>query len=254
LSRQNISFSGEFEIGSPELAGLVCYPRYTEEEYSRRTDELRALGIDRLILDLGGSVVNGIPICGKGCVGLVVKAKMGSGLVALKIRRTDADRKTMEKEASLHQVANRAGVGPRYIGHSENLFAMEFVPGQNIVQWINDASAGRFRKVARSVLEQCFLLDSAGIDHGELSRLGRHVIVAENDSPCIIDFESASLLRKTINVSSAAQSLFLFGTVASVAKKVLPEIDQQSAIAGIRKYKQLRSRESLDELLRILAI
>jgi putative serine/threonine protein kinase len=215
---------------------------------------MKSLGIDRLIVDVGSSVVNGIPICGKGCVGLVLKAKIGNDLIALKIRRTDADRGSMENEVRLHRLANSAGVGPRYIGHSENMFAMEFVPGQSVIRWIEGASATQFSNVARSVIEQCFLLDSAGIDHGELSRLGRHVIVTENGSPCIIDFESASLARKTINVSSAAQSLFLFGTVAAKAKKMLPKIDQDRAIAEIRKYKQLRTRESLDELMRILAI
>ena len=215
---------------------------------------MRSLGINRLIIDVGSSVVNGIPVCGKGCVGIVVKAKMGSDLIALKIRRTDADRGSMENEAKLHQLANSAGVGPRYIGHSENLFAMEFVPGQSIISWIEDTSVAQFRKVARSVIEQCFLLDKAGIDHGELSRLGRHVIITETCLPYLIDFESASLLRKRINVSSAAQSLFLFGTVAAKAKKFLPEIDLEEAIKGIRKYKQLRNREGLDELLQILAI
>jgi putative serine/threonine protein kinase len=199
-------------------------------------------------------VVNGIPICGKGCVGLVLKARIGDDLIELKIRRTDADRGSMENEVRLHRLANSAGVGPQYIGHSENMFAMEFVPGQSVIRWIEGASASQFCSVARSVIEQCFLLDRAGIDHGELSRLGRHVIVTENGSPHIIDFESASLVRKTINVSSAAQSLFLFGIVAAKAKKMLPKIDQDRAIAEIRKYKQLRTRESLDELMRILAI
>jgi putative serine/threonine protein kinase len=215
---------------------------------------MRSLGIDWLVVDGGESTVNGIPICGKGCVGLVVKARIAGDLAALKIRRTDADRKSMENEVALHKAANGAGVGPRYIGHSENLFAMEFVSGQSIIRWIQDASASRFRQVARSVIEQCFLLDKAGIDHGELSRLGRHVIVTENDSPYLIDFESASMLRKTANVSSAAQSLFLFGAVAAKAKRLLPKVDHAAAIAGIRNYKQVRTRESIDELMGILAI
>ena len=104
------------------------------------------------------------------------------------------------------------------------------------------------------MIEQCYLLDNAGIDHGELSRLGRHVIVTNRDSPYIIDFESASLTRKTINVSSAAQSLFLFGSVAAAAKKIMPETDKNRAIEAIRKYKQLRSRASLEELLQLFAI
>jgi hypothetical protein len=62
------------------------------------------------------------------------------------------------------------------------------------------------------------------------------------------------MLRKTANVSSAAQSLFLFGAVAAKAKRLLPKVDHAAAIAGIRNYKQVRTRESIDELMRILAI
>ncbi|MGH9428607.1 MAG: serine/threonine protein kinase, partial [Terriglobia bacterium] len=120
--------------------------------------------------------MNGISIAGKGWVGLVLKAKIGDRTCALKIRRIDADRKDMEAEAKIHGMANAAGVGPRLEGHTKNLIAMEFAEGPSIVQWIRDAPAGAARRVAESVLQQCYVLDTAGIDHGELSRLGRHVI------------------------------------------------------------------------------
>lgn len=254
LSRQNATFSGEYEPGALELARLICYPQFSEEEHRKRLKEIDSLGVGSLVLGDGGSTVNGISICGKGCVGLVFQARMAADSVALKIRRTDADRQSMDNEARLQQIANSTGVGPRYIGHSENLIAMEFISGQSIMEWIGNATTAQFRKVARSVLEQCFKLDKVGLDHGELSRLGRHVIVTDDDTPYIIDFESASLSRKTINVSSASQSLFLYGSIAAHSKRIRQEVDTEKAITAIRKYKQVRTRESFDELVTILAI
>jgi putative serine/threonine protein kinase len=253
LFQQNTSFSGEFELDSPELAGLITYPRFAIASYTQRIDEIKSLGVNSLILGDGNSTINGYSICGKGCVGLVFRARTRDGIVALKIRRTDADRASMEQESRLHRVANDAGVGPRYLGHTSNLISMEFIAGSSIVDWVRTATRVQFQKVARSVLEQCYLLDKAGLDHGELSRLGRHVIVSHQDSPCIVDFESASTGRRTTNVSSAAQSLFLYGSVAAQTRKVRPQIDTEKAILAIRNYKKERSMESFEKVTEILA-
>ena len=79
---------------------------------------------------------------------------------------------------------------------------MEFVTGQRIIDWVgnNKTTKSKKRTVVTAILEQCFSLDAVGLDHGELSRLARHVIVS--DRPSIIDFESASTTRKTCNVTA----------------------------------------------------
>lgn len=254
MSRQNTSFSGEFELDSPELAGLITYPRFAKAAYAQRIHEMKSLGVNSLILGDGNSTINGYSICGKGCVGLVFRARTPDGIVALKVLRTDADRPSMEQESRLHQVANGVGVGPQYLGHTSNMVAMEFIAGSSIIDWVRTTTREQFRKVARSVLEQCYMLDKAGLDHGELSRLGRHVIVSHQSRPCIVDFESASTGRRTVNVSSAAQSLFLYGSVAAQTSKIRQHINTDKAILAIRKYKNARSRESFDEVIESLAI
>lgn len=250
LSQQNVSFSDELDIGSQELVPLISYPRFSEGEYRDRIAEMESLGITSITLG-GRTVVNGAHVAGKGCVGLVLRAKIGNKACALKIRRVDADRKTMDEEARLHKIANDAGVGPRLEGHTRNLIAMEFVGGQSIVDWVDGAAKARLRGVARSVLEQCYSLDRAGLDHGELSRLDRHVIVS--DSPFIIDFESASTARKTCNVTAAAQSIFLHGAVAGKVKKAL-QADREKALAALRTYKRDQTRANFDAVLGSLPV
>jgi putative serine/threonine protein kinase len=252
LSRQNISFFDELDIRSSRLVPLILYPRFSESEYKERIAELESLGITSIILD-GKTIINGAHVAGKGCVGLVVKAKAGSKVCALKIRRTDADRNTMDNETRLHKIANRAGVGPSLEGHTKNLIAMEYVAGQSIIDWLDDNAARRnMCTVARAILEQCFSLDRAGIDHGELSRLARHVIVS--DRSYIIDFESASTTRKTCNVTAAAQSVFLHGIIANKVKKILGNTDREKVIHVLRIYKHSHTRDNFDAVLDSLLI
>ena len=250
LSQQNVSFSDEeLDIRSPKLVPLITYPHYSECEYKDRIIEIESLGITSIILG-GKTIVNSAHVAGKGCVGIVVKSKAGSKVCALKIRRTDADRKTMDNEARFLKMANSAGVGPILGGYTKNLIAMEYVSGQSIIDWAgnNKATKSKMRTVATGILEQCFSLDAAGLDHGELSRLARHVIIS--DRPYIIDFESASTTRKTCNVTAAAQSIFLYGIVANKVKKILGNTDREKTIIdALRTYKHFHTRANFDVVL-----
>jgi putative serine/threonine protein kinase len=250
LYQQSVSFSDDLDIGSRELMPLISYPRFSESEYRDRIAEMQSLGITSIALG-GRTTINGTRVAGKGQVGIVLRAKIGSKTCALKIRRIDADRKTMYEEARLHGIANDAGVGPRLKGHTRNLIAMEFVGGQSIVDWVEDAPKAGLRRMARSVLEQCYSIDRAGLDHGELSRLNRHVIVS--DSPCIIDFESASTARKTCNVTAAAQSIFLHGAVAGRVQKTL-QADREKALAALKVYKRDQTRVNFDAVISSLPV
>ena len=254
LSQQNVSFlDEELDIRSSRLIPLISYPHFSEREYKDRIIEMESLGITSIILG-GKTIVNGAHIAGKGCVGIVVKAKAGSEVCALKIRRTDADRKAMDNEARLHKMANSKGVGPSLEGHTKNLIAMEFVTGQSIIDWVvgNKATKSKICTIAAAILEQCFSLDVAGLDHGELSRLARHVIVS--DRPYIIDFESASTTRKTCNVTAAAQSILLYGIVANKVKNILGNTDREKVIHALRTYKKIHTRANFDAVLDLLLI
>jgi putative serine/threonine protein kinase len=249
LSQQNVSFlDEELDIRSPRLIPIISYPHFSESEYKDRIIEMESLGITSIILG-GKTIVNGAHIAGKGCVGIVVKAKSRGEVCALKIRRTDANRETMDNEVHLHKMANSACVGPSLEEHTKNLILMEFVAGQSIIDWVvsNNVTESKMWTLAVAILEQCFSLDIAGLDHGELSRLTRHVIVS--DRPYIIDFESASTTRKTCNVTAAAQSLLLYGMVANKVKKIMCNTDKERLIQALRTYKHFHTRANFDAIL-----
>jgi putative serine/threonine protein kinase len=238
--------ASSFKVGAPELAQLLTYPRYSEEEHSSRVAELLSLGVTEILLG-GRTQVANVNVAGKGQVGIVVKARFGDRICALKVRRTDANRETMDAEVRLHGIANGAGVGAKLYGHSANFIAMEFAKGANIVQWAQEATKKQAQEATASILEQCYRLDRAGVDHGELSRVDRHVIIDES-RPTIIDFESASTERKMSNVSAAGQALFVSGPVATMRNKLVP-VDRDVAVAALKKYKWDQTRANMDELL-----
>lgn len=237
---------------------VLCYPRYDLKELKRRLRELRRLGV-KAIEFAGGKRAFDTPVLGKGCVGIVVSAQTeDKGKAALKIRRVDADRAGMQREAEMLRRANTIGVGPRLLGVTENFLLMEFIEGTLLPQWVETlrgkGTRSRIRRVLRGVLEQCWRLDEAGLDHGELSRAPKHLIIDANDDPHIVDFETASTTRRVSNVTSICQYLFLGSQVAKAIKRKLGEISREELINTLRNYKQERTRENLEEVLSVCGL
>ena len=77
---------------------IICYPKYTLKEFKQRLGELGRLHVN-MVEFIGQKKVYNTPVLGKGCIGIVIAAYRKDEKVALKIRRTDADRATMQNEA-----------------------------------------------------------------------------------------------------------------------------------------------------------
>ena len=187
---------------------VICYPKYDIKELKHRLKELRKLGVTAIEF-AGEKMAFNTPVLGKGCVGIVVAAQTNRGRVAIKIRRVDADRSGMQHEAEMLRRANSIGVGPLLLDVTKDFLLMSFVEGTLLPQWVEAlkgrGTKSRLRRVVRAVLEQCWSLDEGGLDHGELSRAPKHIIVDSNDNPHIVDFETASVTRRVSNVTSISQ-------------------------------------------------
>jgi putative serine/threonine protein kinase len=251
LSQRTSLYRNEIDICSPELANIISYPDFSVGEYSSRLNEISSFGITHF-LPTGRTRIGKITIAGKGCVSIVLKVKAKNKICALKIRRTDANRHTMKREAYLHEIANSAGVGPVLFRSSKNLITMEFIDGLSIVDWINkqDVGADEARNVAISVLEQCYRLDTAQIDHGQLSCLNHHIIVSKsNNTANVIDYESSSTQRKPSNVNAAAQSLFVSGLISSRINQLVKLFHREKIIQLLKIYKWNPTRTNFDNIV-----
>ena len=230
-------------------ATIVCYPRATEKELKMRVRQLKKLQIDELEF-IGPKQLLNTQILGKGCVGLVVLARRKNEKVALKIRRIDADRVSMLREARLLRKANSVQVGPQLLNASKNFLLMQFVEGDLLLQWLEkDVSKPRLRTILRNILEQCWRLDTARLDHGELSHGPKHVIIDGMDKPYIVDFETSSTRRRPSNVTSISQFLFMSGMSSGIPRK-LGIKNKENIVDSLKQYKRDMSLDNFLEILK----
>jgi putative serine/threonine protein kinase len=220
----------------------------TKTELNKRLAQLRKLGIAALEFTGQKRVLN-VRVLGKGCVGIVTIACKDDEKVALKIRRMDADRESMWREAKMLRKANPVDVGPRLLGVSKDFLVMQFVKGQLLPEWLEKkAGNARIKRAIRDVMEQCWRLDVAGLDHGELSHAPKHVIVTAEDNAFILDFESASVNRRLSNVTSICQFLFIGEFSRKVAER-LGYRDKETVIDALRRYKKHVDRNNFEKVL-----
>jgi putative serine/threonine protein kinase len=231
---------------------VLAYPRVEQAEVEKRLKELEKLGVKALEFT-GDKQAFGVPVLGKGCVGIVVLAHTASGKAALKIRRVDADRKEMFHEGEMLQKANTIDVGPKLLDISENFLLMQLIEGTHFPEWIRSLEGkeaqSHVRRVLEDVLGQCYRLDEAGLDHGELSNASKHILVDACDQPFLVDFETASTNRRVSNVTSVCQYLFLRSKIAAKVREKLGKIDEKELVKALRAYKQKRTEENFEKIL-----
>lgn len=233
-------------------ASILCYPRASEAEVESRLEELKTLDVSAVGFSGRGNAFN-VHVLGKGFVGVVVTAHVGGHRVALKIRRVDAGRSSLLHEAEMLTKANSVRVGPRLIAASQNFLLMQLIDGDFLPAWLEthtqkEAVGG----VLSDILEQCWRLDAAGLDHGELSRAPKHLIVDKAQRPWIVDFETASDTRKPTNITAVCQYLFMSGgAVAWAVDEALGERNRGGIIEGLRLYKKACTRENFDRVQQI---
>jgi len=231
---------------------VLCYPRANEAELQTRLKELQKHGVKAIEFTGKTSAFN-VPVLGKGFVGVAVIAHLNKQRVALKIRRVDADRHGLQHEAAMLTKANLVNVGPKFISASTNFLLMQFIDGDLLPNWLKTHKAKEHvHLVLREVLEQCWRLDATGLDHGELSKAPKHVIVNTEQKPFIVDFETASVNRKTANVTAMCQYLFAGNSaVACMAAETLGEKNLTELVSALRIYKRDRTRGNFEQLLQI---
>ena len=235
---------------------VLTYPRISLSEARRRVKQLKALGITGIVFE-GHAKVGRLGILGLGTVGVVVKAVARGQTYALKIRRTDANRPDMDDEVRTARLANRVGIGPEVYGRSDDMILMKLLEYQELGAWLREVKGpggrDKVRAMVHALLNQCRTLDIMGIDHGQLSNLRKHAVVAEG-RPWIIDFESAGTGRKPRNVTSAAQYLFVGGAIAPATRRILGLKDTDAIKRLLRDYKRDPSDYAYSKLLSHLRV
>ena len=250
------SFISIKKFAEEPYSKILGYPNATNRQIKSRIKELEKLKIKSICLT-GPTTIGNLEILGKGYVGIVVLVKRGSKEVALKIRRTDSQRENMKNESVLLKLVNSVNVGPQIIDVSKNFLVMEYIEGEKFSNWIEmlngSGSVNKLKSTIKNVLEDCYRLDQIGFDHGELSNISKHVIVGKT-KVTIIDFESSSTKRRPSNITSITQAFFIGSGIAKQAQRIYKNSSKEKIIDALKSYKQEKTRENFEKLLKVLKL
>ncbi|WP_316348671.1 RIO1 family regulatory kinase/ATPase [Desulfuromonas acetoxidans] len=221
----------------PGYRTLLGYPVGEEAIIAQRFACLQQLGITSLTQHGTTQLLN-VPVLGYGYCGVVISGQHHGHLVAIKLRRLDCRQTDLRDEARLLLQANSVGIGPRLHAHSDDILVMEQLSGVPLATWLNVSRSGEeLRSLLGQMVQQGYVLDCLGLDHGALRYPGEHVLI-DNGRITLIDFSHASDQRRPNNVTSLVQGL-LWGTrLAEMFQLGLDLPSQEELRPLLRAYKQ----------------
>jgi putative serine/threonine protein kinase len=136
---------------------------------------------------------------------------------------------------------------------SKNFLLMQLIDGDLLPNWLKtNKDTTAVKQVLMEVLEQCFRLDQVGLDHGELSKAPKHLLVDKTEKVFIVDFETASVERRVANVTAVCQYLFAGNSTASkVLAEIFGERNRLELIDVLKAYKKNRTRRNFEGVLEV---
>ncbi len=171
----------------------MLYP-YRSDEILK---ELKSRGITRVYSFGQTQLPNGVRVLGKGKTGVVV---LTEDMRALKVRRPDSNKESLEIEAKIQSMAE--GVAPKVYDYGKNFILMEYVPGRPLSR--EDVWA-----LKRLVLK-ARQLELKSVEHGELSRPWKNVLVRSDGELYVLDFDDATVKPNPKNVTSVLSAFGLW--------------------------------------------
>jgi len=191
------------------------YPYYNE----KIERELKENGITHLI-SYGDVDLGKVRVIGKGKTGII--ALLDERRV-VKIRRSDAPKETLEIEAKIQQIAYPSA--PYVYNYGKNFIVMDFINGRRL-------SRNEKLEIIIDLIERAFYLETKNIEHNELSRPWKNVLVTSSRT-WIIDYDSASIRESAKNVQKIL-SAFGFIDLAKRYSKNL--ISKDEVIRLLQSY------------------
>lgn len=179
------------------------YPKYDP----KIEQELVENGITDLI-SFGNIRINNVNVIGKGKTGII--ALLDSQKV-VKIRRSDSPKESLEIEAKIQQKAYPSA--PKIYLYGNNFIVMEYISQSRPL-------TKKDKKYLADLLIRARYLEEVKIDHKEISRPWKNVLIKDNRT-YIIDYDSASLKEAAYNVNKI---LSAFGYIELAIKYKKGEI------------------------------
>ncbi len=241
-------------LSSPQAAAAFCYPRAYRCDPLRVAAEAESAGVC-CIINMGVAEINvggvRVRVLGKGHASLVVAGLTFDGrVVAVKVRRTDSKRSSLEGEGRLLEVASRAGASPAPLYYSKDLIVMEYVGDVSLERVLRASPSPLLRRSLLEAVRAARALDAVKILHAELHRPLRNVFYPRwPSSPraVIIDLESSS--RECGNVNKVLSFMIARGLLRGQAVEALRSLLREYRLAGCPGDLYVMIEEKLDQAL-----
>lgn len=161
------------------------------------------------------------------------------GDVVVKVEREDSQAiNRIQNEAFWLKELNKKGIGPKFIKLEGNQVFMEFIDGERIMDFAENASKENLKKVLLDLLEQCRTMDKMKVNKLEMNHPLKHVLVRDN-KVIMIDFERCKRTENPKNVTQVCQFLSRYFNISGILEKA-------------KDYKENFSEESYKEIKKCL--
>lgn len=248
------AFMASWPLSSPQAAAAFCYPRAYSCDPLRLAAEAASAGVC-CVINMGVAEINvggiRVRVLGKGHASLVVAGLTFDGqVVAVKVRRTDSKRSSLEGEGRLLEVASRAGASPAPLYYSKDLIVMEYVGDVSLEQVLRASPSPLLRRSLLEAVRAARALDAVKILHAELHRPLRNVFYPRwpsSPKAVIIDLESSS--RECGNVNKVLSFMIARGLLRGQAVEALRSLLREYRLAGCPGDLYVMIEEKLDQAL-----
>jgi len=219
-----------------QLCNILCYPKADSECCRHRISFLEKHGINKII-NYGSKIVRKLHVIDIGYSSIIVLALTDKDkIVALKLLRRDSRRNSLRRECNITLMASKLGVSPRIHTCNDEILVLEFIDGAPLAYIMTSITnslnnyfiyTNVFKTWLRAAIYKAYLLDIHGIDHGELSRPYKHILISPR-GVFIVDYESASTKRKTTNVTSIVSGLLIRKNKLTLAIRSILGLDDEA--------------------------
>lgn len=145
----------------------------------------------------------------------------------IKVPRLDSNASPLKEGLFLLllEKSSEVKLAPRVYSFSERFVHMELIEGEELADFLDRGGRLRPSQIC-SLLRKALALDLIGVDHGELVRPHKHVMLTKRGGePVFVDFGRASATRRSKNLASLLSFLVgLSDELSRVRAQIIEEL------------------------------
>ncbi len=188
----------------------------------------------------------------KGKRGIIYTGTLKNKKIAIKVKRADSKAKgRIENEIRYLRILNKQNIAPKLMLSGRKFFVYTFIEGKFIKDFLETANKEEISKIIKDVFRQLYVLDSMRLNKEEMHYPVKHIIIKQDLTPVLVDFERMHKSNSLKNITQFCQFLSS-NYVAGILSKKGIVIDKKVIIILSQEYKHEYSEEKLNKIIRYI--